>query len=263
MSQTTIQNADSIKFGSAKMEVSTDGTVGAVWEDMGAGRSFSAAESYNAVKIDSDNAGVVKDYVNQRQFAISGELLEVDFNTLKHIRGALDEVTTVAGAETTEDQVLSAGNYSEDVWYEFAGQNDDGSEPLVNTADAETDGDISTSLITSKVGDEWGFIIPDGTLTSGTGQSITINITYTPTAKVVVEGGGTVSLSRFQVRLTNTDADGKEFSVRFPYCKINEGMEFSFASDDADDANTLPISILAETDPVSGKTYIFEDEQSV
>jgi hypothetical protein len=97
--QTAIQNASKIAFGSGKFEYSTDS--GSTWVDLGAMRNIVFNESWETVKIDSDNAGRVKTGLKNQIASLAGDLMEIDLGKLDALRGGIDTYTSSAGVSET------------------------------------------------------------------------------------------------------------------------------------------------------------------
>lgn len=105
MSQTSIQNENKISFGSGKLEYSTDD--GVSWNDLGAMRNIVFTESWEQVKVDSDNAGRVKTGIKNQMASIAGDLMEIDLEKLDALRGGIDSYSEDAGVSET---LTSGGN---------------------------------------------------------------------------------------------------------------------------------------------------------
>lgn len=109
---TTVQNANSIRFGSAKFEVGEDIEN---LKDLGAMRGIVFEESWDEVRVNSDNAGVIRVGINNHMAAIEGELMELNLETLAEIRGGIDKLETIA-ADPEENQLaairLLSGGFS-------------------------------------------------------------------------------------------------------------------------------------------------------
>ncbi len=105
MSQTSIQNSNKISFGSGKLEYSTDD--GSTWTDLGAMRNIVFTESWEQVKVDSDNAGRVKTGIKDQMASIAGDLMEIDLAKLNDLRGGIDTLEEDAGVSET---LKSGGN---------------------------------------------------------------------------------------------------------------------------------------------------------
>lgn len=104
--QTSIQNENKISFGSGKLEYSTDD--GSTWVDLGAMRNIVFTESWEQVKVDSDNAGRVKTGIKNQVASIAGDLMEIDLDKLNSLRGGIDSYTTDAGVS----EILTSGGKS-------------------------------------------------------------------------------------------------------------------------------------------------------
>lgn len=90
---TTVQNANTIRFGSAKFEVGEDEEN---LIDLGAMRGIVFEETWDEVQVQSDNAGVIHVGINNHMAAIEGELMEINLETLATIRGGIDTVEQIA-----------------------------------------------------------------------------------------------------------------------------------------------------------------------
>ncbi len=99
MAQTTIQDANKIAFGSGKFEYSIDS--GSTWVDLGAMRNIVFTESWETVKVDSDNAGRVKTGIKEQVASLAGDLMEIDLSKLNALRGGLDTYSASAGVSET------------------------------------------------------------------------------------------------------------------------------------------------------------------
>jgi len=99
MAQTTIQNANTIQFGSGKFEYSLDG--GIYWTDLGAMRNIVFTESWDEVEVPSDNAGIVKQGIKNQIATIAGDLMELDIEKLSELRGGIDSFSEIIGTSKT------------------------------------------------------------------------------------------------------------------------------------------------------------------
>ena len=105
---TTVQNGNSIRFGSAKFEVgeSVDTLV-----DLGAMNGVSFEESWDQQQVVSDNAGVINVGITNHTAAVEGDLLEIDLEKLALIRGGIDKVERIPKSEGVKEAIklLSGG----------------------------------------------------------------------------------------------------------------------------------------------------------
>lgn len=97
---TTVQNANSIRFGSAKFEVGEDVDN---LKDLGAMRGIVFEESWDEVRVTSDNAGVIRVGINNHMASIEGDLMEINLETLAMIRGGIDKFEEIP-ADPEENQ---------------------------------------------------------------------------------------------------------------------------------------------------------------
>ncbi len=95
VTQTSVQNAETIQFGSGKFEYSKDGGIN--WIDLGAMRNIVFTESWDEVEVMSDNAGVVKQGIKNQIATITGDLMELDLEKIDALRGGIDIFTPDPG----------------------------------------------------------------------------------------------------------------------------------------------------------------------
>jgi len=94
---TTVQNSNTIRFGSAKFEV---GETEEDLIDLGAMNSIVFEETWDQVQVTSDNAGVIKVGINNHQASIEGDLMEINLEKLQKLRGGIDKLENVPADET-------------------------------------------------------------------------------------------------------------------------------------------------------------------
>lgn len=87
MNQTTIQKVNTLRFGSAKVEISPDGQD---WIDLGVANGIGFEEKFDLVEIYADNGGLVKTLVKGQECTVKFNLLEVDLEVLSILRDGLD-----------------------------------------------------------------------------------------------------------------------------------------------------------------------------
>lgn len=95
VTQTKVQNAETIQFGSGKFEYSEDG--GVSWVDLGAMRNIIFTESWEVVEVMSDNAGVIRQGIKNQIATITGDLMELDLEKIEALRGGIDIFTPDPG----------------------------------------------------------------------------------------------------------------------------------------------------------------------
>lgn len=96
MRQTTVQEANTIRFGSAKVEV---GETVETLENLGAMKNVVFEETWDKIKVMSDNAGEVTVGIRNHKAAIGGEMMEISLGKLNIIRGGIDKLETVTEGE--------------------------------------------------------------------------------------------------------------------------------------------------------------------
>jgi len=271
MAQTTIQRPEAVKIGSAKVEVGDD--IGSL-QNLGAMRGVSLSESWDKVEVESDNAGVIKEYIKNQRIAITGNLIEIDLEILNEIRGGIDEYDTVAGSKVDDhDQIVAGGAWHYNEFIVGEHQNADGSVLQIDTqgypdVSGSVDGALAhgTDYFIVKNGQgRWGIIIIDSATVTTEAQVLTISYDYTPATSKVLTSGGKKTINPKVVRLTNTDENGKKLQVTVYYASIEEGITLEFPSDEAEDVMVTPINLVGKVDvdrTVGDQLYEIVDEQS-
>lgn len=270
MSQTTVQKSDAIRIGSVKMEVAE--TVAGPWTDLGALRGAQVQETFEKVKVESDNAGTIKEYIKDQMVQIQAQLLEYDVEVLDKLRGDIDEYSTTAGSLVSgATQTIDSGDWAYEEFIPIENQNGDGSAITVNSVSATDPATLTEGTDYFVVKDDegvYGIIVTDSAnMTGGDGetQDLTIDYDYTPNTAKNVTTGGKKTLSNFAVRLTNQNEDGNDWKLLIYKCTIDEGLNYTYSSDEADDVTPMPISftgILDTSRSAGDQLYSIVDEQS-
>ncbi|WP_284037461.1 hypothetical protein [Neobacillus sp. 114] len=89
---TTVQHANTIRFGSAKFEV---GETEETLVDLGAMRGIAFEESWDERQVTSDNAGVISAGISNHQVKVSGDLMEINLKNLALLRGGIDKYSEI------------------------------------------------------------------------------------------------------------------------------------------------------------------------
>lgn len=97
MAQTTIQNQDAIRTGSAKIEISANGTV---WKDLGALRKIIVKELGKTDVIKFDNVQEIKKFSDGDKFSIAFDMAEINWQVLEMMKDGQVNATTNAGVDT-------------------------------------------------------------------------------------------------------------------------------------------------------------------
>jgi hypothetical protein len=266
MSQTTIQRSGAIKLGSAKVEVGDD--VGSL-KNLGAMRGITLSESWDKVEVESDNAGIIKEYIKNQRVAITANLIEIDLEMLDEIRGGIDTYSTVDGTPITgHSQVVSSGDWGYNDFIKLEHQNGDNSEITPTSVTGSVDGslveDTDYYVGVNERGESGIFIIDSATVTTES-QNITIVFDYTPAVSKKLTSGGKKTISPKVVRLTNTNEEGKDLQITVYYAFVEEGITLEFPSDEAEDVMVAPINLVGKVDvdrTAGDQLYEIIDEQS-
>lgn len=262
--QTTVQKSNTIRFGSAKIEVGED--VGTL-TNLGVATGIEFTEEFEAVVFKPDNApeisGPVKDHTATAKF----ELWEVDLENLALIRGGMDLLTVVAGTPvsvTDELHTLTGTGMVKLSHKNGAGTEvstivvtDASNNPAVRNTDYVVGVDPSGNTMIGRVA-------ASTVITSGEG--IKVDYSYTPNASVKMTSGGLNTISPRVVRLTNTNSAGKVFRITIYAAKNQGGIELALPADDADEPLKPTIELRGIVDPTrTAGDQLFEiyDEQGV
>ncbi len=265
MSQTTVQNAAAVRFGSGKVEIGD--SVGAL-TNLGAMQKIVFEESWDTVSIMSDNAGEIAKRIKNHQASISGELIEIDLSKLNIIRGGLDTYATVSAAPVSvTDEAVKL--YDTD-FATLAHKNADGSEVgsivVTSAAGGGTTYTRNTDYIIAVDADGYTGIarVSGGAISDE--ATIYVDYSYTPASAVTLSSGGLAEIDAKVIRITNTDDAGKIFRITVYKASNEEAIKLELNSDDADDPNVVPIKMVGTCDTTrTAGDQLFEiyDEQGV
>jgi len=240
--QTTIQKSDTIRFGSAKFEVSDDDIS---YEDLGAMRGVAFRESWEELLVESDNAGQVKVGVRNQKAELSGDLLEFNLTQLNLLRGGIDVYSTQAGtpvAGATEAILAGSWGYNDPHIVEF--QMYDGTALTINSVTGGTDGllveDTDYFVGTDAKGNTIVTIIDSATVTTLT-QTMTIDYDHTPAASKTLKSGGKYTMAERYCKITNLDEDGDSMVIKIFAATSKDGIVLELQPDEGDDAAVCPI----------------------
>src|SRR5690606_5626614 len=86
---TTVQQRNTIRFGSAKFEVGED--IDSL-VDLGAMRGVEFEETWDEIQVNSDNAGVIMAGTQNHEAIIRGDLMEINLRNLALLRGGIIRV---------------------------------------------------------------------------------------------------------------------------------------------------------------------------
>lgn len=247
--QTSVQKSRSIRFGSAKFEVSSDDIT---YVDYGAFRNVVFREEWDDVKVESDNAGRIKTAIANQIASIEGDLMEINLTNLNQMRGGIDLFTTQAGtpvAGATQTLLSGAWGYNDPEIVE--NQNSDLTQLTINSVTGGTDGllveDTDYFVGVNVRGETVITIIDSGTVTTEA-QAMVIDYDYTPAATKTLKSGGLFTMADRFVRITNTDESGDDFVIKLFAATASEGIVIELQPDEGDDPAVTPIRMEGRQD---------------
>lgn len=262
--QTSAQKTNSIRFGSAKIEV---GETVETLVNLGLATSVEFTEEYEPITLKPDNGPEIIVGIKEHTATVKFEMWELDLENLHLIRGGIDTLTPVAGdaaTATNETHVLTG---IEGVRLDYK----NGNNTLVTISTA-TDNEGTTAELNAdyvKYLDADGYtciarVSESEVLTDG--DTIKVTYSYTPNTAVKLSTGGLNTVNPRVVRLTNTNSLGKKFQITVYAAKNQGGIELQLPADDADEPLKPTIELRGIVDPTrSAGDQLFEilDEQGV
>ena len=268
MAHTTVLTPNSLKFGSAKLELGLYSAGVGGLADIGAGNGFAFKFEPTEEIVEFDNTEEYATYFNAKSATITGELAEVNAANVSTILAGIVASTPVAGdpvAITNElhtltgtaaarlDHKSGAGTEAESITVtDYAG----------NAATRNTDYVIAV--------DAQGFTtiarVSDSAVIS-TGEVVKVSYTYTPYASTQLDAGGTGSRTYLMARLTNTrPSDSKNFQITLWKVKSIAGLEWVFGKDSESTkplTTKITLEAIKDTTRANGQQlFRILDEQS-
>lgn len=262
MAQTTVQHADTIRFGSGMVEIgdSVDNLV-----NVGAITGAAFSHSFEKTSISSDNAGVILEKIANEQATVSGNFMETGLPILAQYINGLGTLTTVPGSVTSvtgEVHTLGAENMG------------------IRLDHKNGDNTVVTSIVVKKGGaaktlnedygvyvdvEGWTAIYPISGGTLSANDEVTVDYSYTPVASKKLDVGGKQKINANVVRITNFNSEGKKFEITVYKAAANSGISITFNSDDSSDVDVVPFELIGTLDVnrTSGaQLFTIVDEQS-
>ncbi len=263
--QTSAQKTNSIRFGSAKIEVgeTVDDLV-----DLGLATSVEFTEEFEPITLKPDNGPEFIVGIKEHTATVKFEMWELDLKNLALIRGGIDSYVPVNGAPSTataEEHVLTG---VEGVRLNF--KNGDGT--LVTISEAKNAAGTQTAVQnTDYIAylDSAGYTCIARVSTSSVlADEGTIKVTYeyTPAESIKLSTGGLNTVNPRVVRLTNTNSLDKKFQITVYAAKNQGGIELQLPADDADEPLKPTIELKGTLDVTrEAGDQLFEilDEQGV
>jgi len=270
--QTTVQEARSIRFGSGMVEVGEDLQN---MVNLGAMRDVQFEETWDKVKVMSDNAGEIAIGIRNHHAAVQGNLMEINLKNLALIRGGLDNYTEEEG-DLVDDamQKVAAGTWAFGKFIKIEHQNHDLGEITITEvkgneveykAVPEPAEKADYTLVQDASGN-WGIIIQADGENVSIDHNLSIGYEYTPAAVKKLASGGRLSIEPRIVRITNTNEDGKEFRITVFAAEVEGGISIDLPADEDEDPAMTEIKLEGSCDEsraIGEQLFIIEDEQTV
>lgn len=265
MSQTSVQNKKTIRYGSSKVLI---GDRFDKLTDIGAARSVAIKESMSTADIESDNAGTIATLQTEHKMELTLDSLEINFKNYAMARGGIDNIDEYDGkTEVTKEYIVESDTYKRGEEIKVPFRNADGSEVTITKVEKKNSmGNIRIEESSyEKIGTN-GIKITDSKISPSTD---TLIITYTrimPKMVRMTTGGKSSKIKPKCIMIVNTNAEGKELRIYLPQASIAGGLEFSFPSDKAQDVliGKLSFSATLAGSQQSGEQLAwYEDEQAV
>lgn len=261
MSQTFIQHPETIRFGSALLEIgdSLDSLV-----NVGAcnGVKFTH-ELGDKVTIKSDNAGVVMERTGSQAAVVEADLLEINLDVLAEYLGGISKLSSSGDAQSYQNEVHTLVGTQ---FVRLHHRNSDGSEV---SSIVVKKGGTSTTRGTDYViaQDSQGYtciarIAGSSVITDG--SEITVSYTAMEGASKKLTLGGLRTLEAKMARLTNYDSQGRPFSITVYKATADSGIAIEFKADDADETDVVPIKLRGTEDvsrAAGDQLFVIEDFQ--
>lgn len=243
--QTTVQDSNTIRFGSAKIEAGA--TVGTL-VDLGAANGVVFNETWDVVKVKADNAGEVVLGIKNQKATVTFDMMESNLTNLNILRGGIDTYATVAAAPVavTDESVTLNSVVATRLL------NKNGAGTIVTGIVVTNSGAVPYTLNTDyTVGiDSAGYTVITRIAGGGIadGETVLVDYTYTPNASKTLSSGGLETMTAKVLRLTNTNEAGNDYQITFYKAQSNQGIQYTMNSDDSVDPNVVNISIECTRD---------------
>lgn len=262
--QTSVQQTNSIHFGSAKVEAGA--TVGAL-VNIGLAEGIEFDESFELIYLVPDNgARIAKGRKNHRA-TVKFNMMELYMDNIALLRGGADTKTPVAGSSTPvvdERHVLTGTtgcrfnykNGANTICTSISVKNAAGDSAVLNT-DYVLYMDASGYTCIARV---------SGSTTIPSADNVKVSYTYVPNASVELSSGGLTTITPQIVRLTNVDAAGKKFEITVYSAVSQKGINLKFPSDDSEKSLVIPFELTGEVDitrTAGDQLFKIVDEQGV
>lgn len=262
MAQTKVQHPETIRFGSGKLEI---GKSLDTLTDVGAltGVHFTH-DLGDKVTITSDNAGVILERAGTQTAQVEANLMEINLDTLAMYMGGVSKLETVAATQQTvtdEEHTLKGIAF-----IRLDNRMGDGTSTTIDSIEVDgTAAEEGTDYVIALDSDGYTCIARKSASTVITdGATVQVSYKYTPAAYKKLSFGGLQQLDANVARITNYDSSGREFSITIYKASAESGIEIEFQADDADETNTVPITLKGTEDTsraVGDQLFVIEDHQ--
>jgi hypothetical protein len=259
--QTTVQDSNTVRFGSAKCEIGA--TVGTL-VDLGAVNNVVLNESWEKVSVMSDNAGEIKIGIKNHKAVVTFDMLESNLTRLNTLRGGIDTYTVTAAAPAN---VLAEAIVLDSVVATRLA-NKQGAGTIVTAIVVDNAGGVPYTINTDYVVgvDSSGYTIITRIAGGGIadGETVYVDYTYTPNASKNLATGGLETMTTNVLRLTNTNEAGDDFEITLYKAKSDQGIQYTMNPDESVEPNAINVSIECTKDQTltaGAQLFTIRDEQ--
>lgn len=263
MSQTVVQHPETIRFGSARLEIGPDLEN---MVDVGAltGVKFTH-ELGTKSTISSDNAGVVLEKVSGQTAAVEANLMEINLDILAQYLGGISKLEYTEGTpvEIVDEQHTLKGVK----FVRLANRNGDG-ESVTGISVKSSAGDAAEEGVDYHVAvDTDGYTCiarVESSLVITEGDVVEVTYSYVPPRRKSLHVGGLQKLEASVARLTNYNDARQAFSITVYKATADTGIAIEFKADDAEETDVVPIKLLGTEDQsrnVGDQLFVIDDEQ--
>ena len=245
MPQTTIQKTPAIRKGAVKVEI---GDNFASLVDIGALRSPALTSLAENQAIKFDNVDELKKFVNGKRIQMAFDLCEINLTNMAKLDAGLVNLATVAGTPVAITGEALGTGWVQGQPIKLANKNGDNSEVSSIVIDAGGSALVLNTDYRVYVGDGSNGVLGYTYIVPITANALVLDAdySYTPNAskKLTFNDSGTKTLK--VMRISNTDENGKTFSIDIENATNFSAPVITFAGDDADDVAVLPITFQGD-----------------
>lgn len=262
--QTTVQRSSAIKFGSMKVEV---GSAIDSLTDIGVASDIEFNESFDLIQLVPDNAPVIPIGKRNHKATVKFNMWEINLDAIYLLRNGGDTKTPTAASSTPVSNELHTLTGVTGVRLNH--KNGAGtivtSVTVVDSADGATVQNTDYVLYVDSAGYTCIARVTDSSVITS-GETVKVSYTYTPNASITLSSGGTQAINVSVVKLTNTNAAGKVFSISIYKATNQKGIELKFPPDDSDKNLSVGFELagtLDATRTAGDQLFAIYDEQGV